>query len=62
MKAGQYFIEGHVAVEAIRRLFSEKPEIEGITLPGMVAGSPGMGGIKQEPLQIYAKSGHVTTL
>lgn len=51
---GQYFIEGHVPVEAITRLLEERPAIDGIALPGMPAGSPGMGGEKEGPFVIYA--------
>lgn len=38
-----YVVEGHVPVAAIDQLLDEKPVIDGITLPGMPAGSPGMG-------------------
>jgi hypothetical protein len=48
-----YFVEGHVPVEAIRHLLETRPDIDGITLPGMPAGSPGMGGEKDEPWVIY---------
>jgi hypothetical protein len=54
---GEYFVEGHVPVEAIRRLLDERPRIDGIALPGMPAGSPGMGGDKEEPFVIYAIAG-----
>lgn len=50
---GKYFVEGHVPIEAIRKLLTEKPNIDGISLPGMPAGSPGMGGIKTGAFQIY---------
>ncbi|MEM1943070.1 MAG: DUF411 domain-containing protein [Candidatus Caldarchaeum sp.] len=56
-QAAQYFIEGHVPVEAIKKLFIEKPAIDGIALPGMPPGSPGMGGVKTKPLEILAKTG-----
>ena len=39
-----YAIEGHVPVAAIQRLLSERPDAAGLALPGMPAGSPGMGG------------------
>jgi hypothetical protein len=42
-KIGGYTIEGHVPARDILRLLSEKPEIVGLSVPGMVAGSPGMG-------------------
>ena len=49
-----YVVDGHVPVEAIRKLLTERPAIAGITLPGMPEGSPGMGGTKTEPFTIYA--------
>lgn len=47
-----YAIEGHVPVEAIERLLRERPEVDGIALAGMPAGSPGMPGPKQTPLVV----------
>ena len=49
-----YAVSGHVPVEAVRRLLAERPAIAGITLPGMPAGSPGMGGQKAGPFAIQA--------
>jgi hypothetical protein len=37
-----YIIEGHVPVDAIERLLSERPDIIGLAVPGMPIGSPGM--------------------
>ena len=37
-----YMIEGHVPIESIKKLFREKPSINGIAVPGMPLGSPGM--------------------
>ncbi len=54
MILGDYFIEGHMPVEAIEKLITEKPDIAGITLPGMPSGSPGMPGPKTETWIIYA--------
>jgi len=51
---GGYVVDGHVPVEAIERLLSERPAIKGITLPGMPAGSPGMAGEKIEPFTVFA--------
>ena len=48
-----YFIEGHAPIEAVNKLVSEKPEIDGIGMPGMPAGSLGMGGVKKAPFQVY---------
>lgn len=39
---GGYFIEGHVPAADIRRLLTERPAARGLTVPGMVVGSPGM--------------------
>jgi hypothetical protein len=49
-----YVVDGHVPVEAIEKLLAERPRINGITLPGMPAGSPGMSGEKIGPFTIYA--------
>jgi len=37
-----YIIEGHVPVDEIERLLAERPEIVGLAVVGMPAGSPGM--------------------
>jgi hypothetical protein len=52
-----YFIEGHVPIEAVNKLLEEKPDIDGISLPDMLAGSPGMPGIKREEFVIYSLTG-----
>jgi hypothetical protein len=51
-----YFVEGHVPVEAIGKLLAEKPDIDGIILPGMPSGSPGMPEQQTEAFIIYALS------
>lgn len=51
---GDYFVEGHMPVEAIEKLITEKPDIAGIALPGMPSGSPGMPGSKTDTWIIYA--------
>ncbi len=38
----KYSIEGHVPIESINKLFREKPRINGLAVPGMPLGSPGM--------------------
>lgn len=53
MVIGGYTVEGHVPLAALARLLAERPKIHGIALPGMPAGSPGMGGVKQGPFVIY---------
>lgn len=50
---GGYVVEGHVPATVIDRLLKERPDIKGISLPGMPEGSPGMGGTKSEPFMIY---------
>ena len=50
---GKYFIEGHVPLEAVNKLLKEQPDIDGIALPGMPIGTPGMPGDKDEPYVIY---------
>jgi hypothetical protein len=39
---------------ALERLMAEAPDIDGIALPGMPAGSPGMGGTRQGPFEVLA--------
>src|SRR5262245_6934361 len=53
MMVGGYVVEGHVPVGAISKLLTERPDIKGISLPGMPEGSPGMTGVKTEPFTIY---------
>lgn len=52
-----YVVEGHVPVQTLERLLTERPAIKGISLPGMPQGSPGMTGQKTEPFTIYELSG-----
>lgn len=52
-EVGGYVVEGHVPAEAIVKLTEESPDIAGIALPGMPAGSPGMGGTKLSPFTIH---------
>lgn len=53
MLIGGYVVEGHVPVTAINKLLTERPNIKGISLPGMPDGSPGMSGRKTGPFTIY---------
>jgi hypothetical protein len=43
-KVGGYVIEGHVPAADIQRLLKQRPNALGLTVPGMVVGSPGMDG------------------
>jgi hypothetical protein len=56
MLVGGYVVEGHVPVGPINRLLKERPNIKGISLPGMPEGSPGMTGQKIEPFIVYEVS------
>ncbi len=49
---GDYVIEGHVPIEGIEMLITERPDIKGIALPGMPIGTPGMPGIKTQTYEI----------
>lgn len=49
----EYLVEGHVPLEAIETLFAERPDVRGITIPGMPQYAPGMGPRGDEPLQVY---------
>lgn len=48
-----YVIEGLVPIKPVKKLLEERPQITGISLPGMPVGSPGMPGRKRSPLIIY---------
>jgi len=37
-----YVVEGHVPADVIQRLLEERPNLVGVAMPGMPAGSPGM--------------------
>ncbi|MBX9847194.1 MAG: DUF411 domain-containing protein [Xanthobacteraceae bacterium] len=54
MFVGGYVVDGHVPINTIRKLLSDRPPIAGVTLPGMPSGSPGMVGRKEGPFIIYA--------
>lgn len=51
---GDYFVEGHIPLEAVEKLLKEDPDIAGIAMPGMPSGSPGMPGQKYGDFIIYA--------
>ena len=54
MIVGDYFVEGHVPLEAVEKMILEKPNIKGIGISGMPAGSPGMPGTKSGVWTIQA--------
>jgi hypothetical protein len=49
-----YFIEGHIPIETIEKLLTEKPEIDGIALPEMPLSSHGTPGLKIEKWKIHS--------
>lgn len=55
-----YVVEGHVPAEIVERLLAERPDIAGLSVPGMVEGSPGMEGPNPRPYQVVAfdREGH----
>jgi len=53
---GDYIVEGHVPLEAIEKLLTERPDIAGIGLPGMPIGTPGMPGRKTSSYEVYQLS------
>lgn len=51
--ADGFVIEGHVPAEDIKSLLDQRPEVVGISVPGMPMGSPGMeAGGEKEPFQV----------
>ena len=53
-KVGNYFIEGHVSASDIKKLLNEKPDIKGLSAPGMPMGSPGMEGHRKDKYDVIA--------
>ena len=50
-----YVVEGHVPAQDVARLLREKPDIAGLTVPGMPVGSPGMEqGDRLDPFAVMA--------
>jgi hypothetical protein len=47
-----YVIGGHVPAEDIKRLLSERPNVKGLAVAGMPAGSPGMDGNRRDPFDV----------
>jgi len=43
-RVGDYLVEGHVPAADVKRMLEEKPEVAGLSAPGMPQGSPGMEG------------------
>ena len=49
-----YAVSGLVPAEIIARLLEERPDITGITVPGMPANAPGMAPVKTGKIMTYA--------
>jgi len=50
-----YVVEGHVPAEDIDTMLNLKPNIKGLSVPGMVVGSPGMEmGKRKDPYKVIS--------
>lgn len=49
-----YVIEGHVPAADIQRLLRDHPKVVGLSVPGMVVGSPGMDGPNAQAYDVVA--------
>lgn len=47
-----YVVEGHVPIENLERLLTERPDAVGIAVAGMPIGSPGMEGPNPQPYDV----------
>lgn len=47
-----YVVEGHVPADVVARMLRERPDIQGIAVPGMPLGSPGMEGLVKQSYDI----------
>jgi len=59
-----YIIEGHVPAADVERLLKERPDVVGLTAPGMPMKSPGMQSVGQKPqgydVLAFDKAGNTT--
>jgi hypothetical protein len=53
-KVEGYVIEGHVPAADIKRLLAERPDVKGLTAPGMPHGSPGMETGRKDAYQVLS--------
>jgi hypothetical protein len=52
---GDYVVEGHVPADEVKRLLVHRPDVVGISVPGMPIGSPGMErGDRVDPYNVLA--------
>lgn len=62
-RVGGYVIEGHVPAAEIRRLLQSRPRVDGLAVPGMPIGSPGMemgGRIDAYDVLAFNRAGETT--
>ena len=57
-----YIVEGHVPARDIARMLADKPDIAGISVPGMAAGSPGMTGSGSFRVLAFNDAGQITEI
>ena len=58
-----YVVEGHVPAADIQRLLKDKPEVAGIAVAGMPAGSPGMevpGRVDRYDVMAFTRDGRTS--
>ena len=61
-EVGKYVIEGHVPADLVQKLLTDKPaDVVGLTVPGMVTGTPGMEGGTPEHYTVLAMMRDGTT-
>jgi len=52
---GGYVVEGHVPAQEVKRLLDDRPDVRGLSVPGMPIGSPGMErGNRVDPYEVLA--------
>ena len=51
-QVGGHMVEGHVPADLLKRFLQEDAGWAGITVPGMVIGSPGMEGSRPMPYDV----------
>lgn len=57
-----YVVEGHVPADLIYRLLEDRPEVKGLSVPGMPMGSPGMEGARKDRYDVltFDEEGNTT--
>ena len=50
-----YLMEGHIPADEIKRFLKQKPNLKGLSVPGMPLGTPGMeAGERKQPFDVLA--------